>query len=472
MEPLILILFLGLGGLSGLALLWFLLDQRYQRQLNQAKQQIRTEIQAETQTQYQERRDTLKQTQAQLQAQAQALATRSQAVAEREAALEAENQRQRQELAALSPEAARQEILQNWERTLRSTLQQELKNWQDYLQDKKSELAQEILTRSVESLTQTFAQEGHVVQVPLPHAKWRGKLLGRDGRNIQTLQNSTGADFSLEEDPPSVLISCFDAFRRELARQSILQLLGQPGRLYPEQIETVVQTQAEKLQQELPKLGASAAATCQVQDLPPELLKALGQLNYRTSYGQNVLKHSQEVSQLAGQLAQQLGGNEEIARRAGLLHDLGKGLEQANSTSHTERGVDLAHRCGEAPEVLHAMAAHHQEVRPRSLEALLVRLADTLSAARPGARHQPLERHVQRLQDLEALALTFPGVRQAVVLRAGREVRVLVDPDQIAEAELEMLAFQLARKIETELSPPLPVRVNVQREIQASDFAH
>lgn len=466
-ETLLLLTLLGLGILAALALLWFVLENRYTQKLNLEKQKLRSELHAEMQGQH----EALKQVKKEILEKQKSVAHQAEVLLQKTEAFRVEQEQARHTLAHLTPETARKEVLDEWQQELKENIQSRLKSWQEYLEAEKTNLSQEILTRSIESLSLPFVQEGSICRVPLPHKNWRGKLLGREGRNVQSLQNCTGVDFILEESPAQAILSCFDPFRRELAKKTLEQLFQTSGRVHPELIERIVLEQEKGLKDNLLQLGKQAAESCGIEHLHSDILRTLGSLNYRTSYGQNVLKHAQEVSELAAELAERLGGDIQTARRAGLLHDLGKAIKTQESASHTELGVDLARRCGESPEVLHAMAAHHNEVKPQSLEALLVQIADRLSAARPGARHQPQEKYVQRLEEMEQLALEFPGVRQAIILKSGREIRVLVDPDQVSETDISLLAFKLARKIETQLELPGQVRVNVFREIQASDFA-
>jgi len=461
-------LWLGLAALAACGMLWFVLDQRYQRQLQASKRQLRQDLQTEFQLQRQAQAERARE----LEAQAAELATQAVALERERSAWQQSQQAEQVRLSALTPEDAKAQVLAQWESRLTSELEQQVTDYAQQVETHKALLAQQILSQAVQRAAASHARENLVTRVMLPSQAWRGPVIGKDGRNIEALQMATGAGFSLDPEAPQVWVSAFDPLRREVARRTLVALL-ESGRIYPDQIELEAQRQQQAVQAELPSLGAAAALEVGVQDLHPDLLQALGQLHYRNSYGQNGLLHAQEVARLAAALAEALGADVALARRAGLLHDLGKVLlnEQAPET-HTELGADLARRCGETPEVIHAMAAHHFEVSPRTLEAVLVQVADTLSAARPGARSSQVARQVTRLQALEQLALGFAGVRQAWVLRAGQEIRVMVDPDEISEAAAHKLSFELARRIEAEVAGAGQVKVSVFREMKYTDFTH
>lgn len=489
------LLLLGIAALAGGGILWFVLDQRYGRQLGEAKQALRRELEQEFARQAEAGRAELGAARTGLESHRQALiaeaaelASHQDALAAREAELiqretdlrlvaEVQTEAQRAELArlsSLSPEQARAEILARTRSEIDKELSQELAQAEAEFKAKKDALAQEILTRAVQRNAVSHAREAMQLAFQLPDPSWRGRVIGKEGRTVQALQAATGADFSLDDEGPVVWISSFDPLRRELARRT-LQALIETQRLHPARIEAESQAQLAQLEAELPGLGAEAAARAGVEDLTDEELTALGRLHYRRSFGQDLLQHSVEVALLAGQLALQLKADPQIARRGGLLHDLGKALTSPESdASHTALGVELARRCGESPEVLHTIAAHHLEEEPHSPEALIVQVADTLSAARPGARSEQLARHVQRLGQCEKIALGFAGVTRAWVLRAGKEVRVLVDPDEVPEHRIRPLAGEIARAIGQQLQAggqPGQVKVSVIREIQASDYA-
>ncbi|HEY9841029.1 MAG: Rnase Y domain-containing protein [Candidatus Sericytochromatia bacterium] len=485
-------LLLAVAALAAGGILWFVLDQRYARQLGEAKKTWRQQLDQELQARFDEQRrslDTeasrLRSHEESLRAECAELAAQRDSQAEREAAIErtrieieeqqntlaAAHQAELARLSGLSPEGAREQVLKNTQSQLQAELSAQARTLEAELRQKQAELAQEILTRAIQRTAVSHAREQMAIAVPLPDAGWRGRVIGKEGRTVQALQAATGADFSLDEESPAVWVSSFDPLRRELARRTLLALI-ESNRLHPARIDAEAQRQQAQLEAELPGLGEQAAARAGVHGLHDEVLTTLGRLHYRRSFGQDVLQHSVEVSLLAGQLATQLGADVEIARRGGLLHDLGKALASPESSeSHTALGVALARRCGEKPEVLHVIAAHHFEEEPHSVEAMLVQVADTLSAARPGARSDQLAKHVQRLGQCEKIALGFAGVTRAWVLRAGKEVRVLVDPDTVPEERIRPLAGEIAQAIGQALQGAGQVKVSVIREIQASDYA-
>lgn len=492
MEPLLIGLLLGLALLASTGVIWFVLDQRVQRKLHALEKSLRAQADADLQQRWQNQSASLNAEQVALRVERERLQDAQQSLfqgqeqlrtaqSELQAAQHALAQRQQEQtyaaqqqlekLAGLSAEAARAQLLEHWEHQLQTQMAQTLQQHEARLREQQQELADEILTRAVQRTAGRHAAERMSLKVALPHPRLKGRLIGREGRNIQALQAATGADLVVDSERAVVEISSFDPVRRELAKRTIEALLAD-GRITPELIAAEAERQQNGLESELDRLGEAAALEAGVPGLDNRLLKALGRLHYRSSYGQNVLTHSIEVAKLAGSLAEQLHANPEVARRGALLHDLGKGLTESDSRlSHTESGVELARQAGESEAVLHAIAAHHFEVPPASAEAVIVQTADTLSAARPGARHHDLSRQVQRLESLERLAHSFRGVKRAYVLRAGKELQVLVDPDEVPETAVGKLAFDLARRIEQELSPPVPVRVTVLREIQASDVA-
>lgn len=492
MDHLLILLLLGLALIAGGGILWFVLDQRYARQLSAAQKQLRQQLEERLRSQVEAEHAEAERIRAELQSHRQALeaeaaglAARHDRLAAGEAALQrretdlqlrreglqAEQAAELERLSQLSPEQARAEVLARTQGQIDAELSARLRTAEQTLKTEKDRLATEILTRAVQRTAVSHAREQMQLAFELPDASWRGRVIGKEGRTVQALQAATGADFSLDDERPAVWISSFDPWRRELARRT-LQSLIETQRLHPARIEAEARLQEEQLEAELPGLGADAAARAGVGPLPEALQRALGRLHYRRSFGQDLLQHSVEVALLAGQLALQLHADPEIARRGGLLHDLGKALSTPESdASHTALGVELAQSCGESPAVLHTIAAHHFETEPHSPEALIVQVADTLSAARPGARSEQLARHVQRLGDCERIALGFAGVRKAWVLRAGREVKVLVDPDEVPEQRIRPLAGEIARAIGQHLQGQGQVKVSVVREIQASDYA-
>jgi len=298
----------------------------------------------------------------------------------------------------------------------------------------------------------------------------KGRIIGREGRNIRALEVATGCDLIIDDTPEAIIVSGFDPIRREIAKMSIEKLISD-GRIHPARIEEVVEKVKKELDDKLSKDGEAAALEVGVHDVHPELIRMLGRLRYRTSYGQNVLNHSKEVAFLAGMMAAEVHADVAVARRAGLLHDIGKAIDREVEGTHIQLGVQAARKCGETEAVIHAMEAHHFDVEFRTLEAQLVQAADALSAARPGARREILETYVKRLEKLENLADSFEGVSKCYALQAGRELRIMVESDKVSDEQAFCLTRNIARKIENELQYPGQIKVTVIREMRVVDYA-
>ncbi len=327
-----------------------------------------------------------------------------------------------------------------------------------------------ILATAVQRYAAEYLEENAVCSVPLPSEEFKGRIIGREGRNIKTFEALTGVELLVDDTPEMVVLSCFHPLRREVARMALTRLL-EDGRIHPAQIEEKVQRAKARLAEQVKEEGRKAAFDLGV-DLHPELAALLGRLRYRTSYGQNQLSHSLEVSWIAKMLADELGGiSAASAKRAGLLHDIGKAVDHEVDGPHALIGADLARRYGEAPDVVQAIAAHHEDVELRSILAVLIQAADTLSAARPGARQETFERYIQRLHDLEELCRSFPSVQEAYAIQAGREVRVMVQPERASDEAAAKLAYDIARAIEEELNYPGEIKVNVIRQTQFTESA-
>lgn len=330
--------------------------------------------------------------------------------------------------------------------------------------------AREIMTSAIQRSAAEHVVETTVSVVDLPSEDMKGRIIGREGRNIRALEMATGVDIIVDDTPEAVILSSFDPIRRELARLSIQKLIND-GRIHPARIEEVVESVKADLEQKIKQEGESAVLELKVRDIHPELIKLLGKLKYRRSYGQNVLQHTKEVAMLAAMMAREIGLDTNVALRAGLLHDIGKAVDRDTEGTHTELGVELARKYGESEKVVQAIASHHRDIDFPSIEAVLVQAADTLSAARPGARRELLETYIKRLEKLEEIAASFEGVSKVFALQAGREIRIIVESLKISDDKAALLAKETAAKIKKELDYPGQIKVTVIREMRAVEYA-
>lgn len=402
-----------------------------------------------------------------------ALSKREEALKAQEALLqekEREVERRLHEVAGLSPEEARRLILERLDRELEEEKAQRVRAALERARLEARKEAQKILAQAMQRQASETAAQLAVSVVPIPSDAMKGRIIGREGRNIRTFEALTGVDLIIDDTPEAVLLSSFNPIRREIARMALEELL-RDGRIHPSRIEEVVEKAKQEMKTFIYERGEEAALEAGVVGLKPGLIQLLGRLHFRSSYGQNVLKHSVQVAHLSGIMAAELGLDAALARRAGLLHDIGKSVDREVEGSHVEIGIALARRFGEPAEVIDGIAHHHDPENAETVYAVLVAAADALSAARPGARRESLEEYLQRLEALERIALSFPGVETAFAVQAGREVRVIVKPDKITDAKATLLAREIAGRIEREMNYPGQVQVTVVRETRAVEYA-
>ncbi len=411
---------------------------------------------------------------------AQRLGGKEQTLAEKEDRIEAQKQRldelavrQRRELerlAGMSAQQAKELVIAQIENQAKRDAMTLVRDVEARAREEADRRARKIVAIAIQRVASEETSENSISVVTLPNDEMKGRIIGREGRNIRAFESATGTSLIIDDTPESVVLSCFDPIRREIAKLTLEKLVGD-GRIQPARIEEMYEKSKGEVESAIREAGEWAALEAGISDLHPEMLKVLGRLNYRTSYGQNVLKHLVEASHIAGVIAAELGTDIQLAKRCTLLHDIGKAITHEVEGSHALIGAELARRLKESPAVVHAIEAHHQEVEPRTIEAVITQTADAISSSRPGARRETLETYVKRLERLETLAESFPGVEKCYAMQAGREVRVMVNPHRIDDLQAEVLARDIAKKIEEELQYPGQIKVMVIREHRAVEFA-
>lgn len=375
-----------------------------------------------------------------------------------------------EKISGLSVEDAKAILLSNCEKEVRHEASIMIKDIESKAKEEADKRAKEIITGAIQRCAADHVAESTVSVVPLPNDEMKGRIIGREGRNIRSIETLTGVELIIDDTPEAVILSGFDPVRREIARIALEKLVVD-GRIHPARIEEMVEKAEREVNSIIKEEGEQATFEVGIHNLHPELIKLLGRLKYRTSYGQNVLKHSVEVAHLAGLMAGELGLDVKLAKRAGLLHDIGKALDHEVEGTHVDIGIDVLKKYKESEMVINGMAAHHGDYEPKSMEAVLIAAADALSAARPGARRETLETYIKRLQKLEEIANTTPGVDKSFAIQAGREIRVMAKPESVNDEDIVFLAREISKKIESELEYPGQIKVNVIRETRAIDYA-
>ena len=421
----------------------------------------------------QQREENLEKKQSLLERQKQELTDREGKLAEDEAQIAQKIEQWRDELekiAGLTSDEAKKLIMTSMENEARHDAQIIINKIEQEAQSTADKKARDILITTIQRLSTEVSSEVTVASVSLPNDEMKGRIIGREGRNIRTLETLTGVDVIIDDTPEAVVISCFDPIRKEIARRSLERLITD-GRIHPARIEEVVQKVTKEISQIIYEEGEKVLFDLGVHNMSQECIRALGRLHFRTSYGQNVLNHSKEVAIIAGMLAAEVGADREIAKRGALLHDIGKGIETDGDGNHAELGMELARKNGEDGRVINAIGSHHNDIEPNSVESILVQIADAISAARPGARRETLNNYIKRLENLERIAGEFEGVEKTFAIQAGRELRIMVNHDKISDNKAKDLAKEIAKKIESELRYPGRIKVTIIRETRVVEYA-
>ena len=401
------------------------------------------------------------------------LAEKQAAVAKKEEALSKQEELYRQELeriSGLSAQEAKDLIIKNLENEARHDAQSLINKIEQEAQLTAEKKAKDILITTIQRIAPETTSDITVTTVSLPSDEMKGRIIGREGRNIRTLETLTGVDIIIDDTPEAVVISCFDPVRKEIAKESLERLISD-GRIHPARIEEIVQKVTHEIQNKIYEEGERVLFDLGIHNMNTDGIRALGRLYFRTSYGQNVLTHSKEVAMVASMIAAEMGVDRDLAKRAALLHDIGKGAESDSDQNHAEVGAEMARKMGEDSRVVNAIAAHHNDVATETIEGIIVQIADAISAARPGARRETVDNYVKRLENLEAIAEAFPGVEKAYAIQAGRELRILVNNEKIPDSDVKDLARNIAKQIETDLRYPGRIRLTMIRETRIVEYA-
>ena len=409
-----------------------------------------------------------------------AIEKKEEALAQKHAALDKENEEIKiikrsqtemlERISGFTADEAKKYLIEQVESEVTHETALKIKEIEARAKDEADQYAREIVASAIQRCAADHVAEITVSVVPLPNDEMKGRIIGREGRNIRTIETLTGVDLIIDDTPEAITVSCFEPVRREVARLALEKLIAD-GRIHPTHIEEMVAKARREVDAVIKSEGERAVLETGVRGLPPELVKLLGRLHYRTSYGQNVLQHSIEVAHLAGMMAAELGADVATAKRAGLLHDIGKAVDHELEGTHVALGVEFLRKYHEREDVIHAVQAHHNDVEPQTVVACLVQAADAISAARPGARRENIENYIKRLEKLEEITGSYPGVETSYAIQAGREVRVMVKPEQVSEDDMVILARELAKRIESELEYPGQIKVHVLRETKVIEYA-
>ena len=461
-------------------------ESKKREALLEAKEEIlrsRSEYEKEEKTRradLQRQENRLQQKEENLDRKTEAIEKKEESLAQKHAAIDKENEEIKvikrsqtemlERISGFTAEEAKQYLIAQVESEVTHETALKIKEVESRMKEECEARAREVVAQAIQRCAADQVAEMTVSVVPLPNDEMKGRIIGREGRNIRTIETLTGVDLIIDDTPEAITVSCFEPVRREIARLALEKLIAD-GRIHPTHIEEMVEKAHREVENTIKAEGERAVFECGVRNLHPELVKMLGRLHYRTSYGQNVLQHSIEVSHIAGMMASELGADVQAAKRAGLLHDLGKAVDHELEGTHVSLGVEFARKYKEREDIIHAIEAHHNDVEPRTVVACLVQAADAISAARPGARRENLENYIKRLEQLETITGSYPGVDKAYAIQAGREVRVMVRPEQVSEDQMVILARDLAKKIEEEMEYPGQIKVHVLRETKVIEYA-